>query len=803
MDEDPNFDYEMDPQAVYSTVPDSAEEVMDEVGSEGMPMSDAGMHSEPIDKASFDVDFQDSANPQHASSDIHFSTDPTEPEPTSYIADEQIVEISQGPFQNHIYETTTNTSEPFLKAPRAPQAPQVAFSTAQTEVQTDQEGNTLVMSNAASNGKSDHHEVAGHWSSNPVENHEEYAGEEEEQDELNQGGETASANDLAVPATTVIAAEEEEEESDQLEAGREQEQQPSGEEAEAKQEVDGSGAEGYYHADEHEVSTVRVTFNGQDFVMWSSTDIPAYIALPTKPQETVPGVDPDNAHELVQVEAPALDVQQDVLWQPLDSLFAGLRERKALGDFLEETQELHLHFPDLDLDVAEDNLYCRELTLDDLLQLHHGLGLETSLHVQVSERPRFITKYNELAQHVAGILGNQLQHSSDDEDELANAGHPETHLTNQVGGDEAPSHGSLRGDGSSQDASNATQANLPSTTEAPSTLEEPKAGAIRENTPEAHNTDAPEAISLEAAGGLESSEVRAEEQSLHQGANETDAAQEEQDELDGAAAKTKAEQQEGAEPDEEGDEEEVTHHQHEVDQQAEQEGGAEEEEIDLEAEEEDGDEEEYRDEVEGEEYEGEAEGEDYEDQAEAEEYEEQAEAEADEYEGYADEAEDVGEEAEQTFFTSINEGSEAEEDELEEPEQSTVQEQDAASRLHNAEAASTSESTTAYNAGAKNEQGTSESLQKIFASKPLANDPVHVHEPRHLFSTLTDGTEEQIVEYTEEESEQHLDASPPSLATSTSYDTATQRKRSFVEEEDTAEYEEDERETESKRVKVD
>ncbi|KAJ1032927.1 hypothetical protein NDA16_000206 [Ustilago loliicola] len=812
MDEDPDFDYEMDPQAVYSAIQGSAEEVMDDVGSEGMPMSDAGMHSEPMDKASFDIDFQDSADPQHASSDVQFSTEPTDPETSGYSVDEQIVETSHDPSQNHVYESiTTITSEAGAKAP------QEAFSTVLAEIQTHPEGNTIITANASKeNGDQNDAVAVDQWQSSSTENQGEYAGEEqeEEQDELNQGVGVGSIHDPAVPATIEEAAEEEEEERDQFEVEGEQEQQTTGEEAEGTQTLNGIGEEGYYHSDDHEVSTVRVTFNGQDFVMWSSTDIPAYVALPTKPQETESGDDTD---QLVQIEAPALDVPQDVLWQPLDSLFAGLRERKALGDFLEEAQELHLNFPDLDLDVAEDNLYCRELTLDDLLQLHHGLGLETSLHVQVSERQRFITKYNELAQHVAGILGNQLQHSSDEEDEMANAGHPaqdrvgvageenpvglqnghEAHSSNQVGGDEARSHAPLQEDGSNQDASKTTQANVPDPTEAPTTLSEPQTGTVPESAPPAHKGGEQQ----EVVDELKPKALQTEEHSRHVEVDERNPGDEEQDELDATTAGTEAEQQGVVEAKEEDDQEGALKNESGVEHHAEQGGAEEEEEIDLTAEEE---EEEYEDEVEGEEYEDEVEGEEHEGEAEAEDYEEEAEAE--EYEDYAGETGNVGEEAEQTFYTSINEGSGAEEDELEEPEQATVEGENAASLLHNAQPAPTSESTTTYEAGANDEvawQGTSNTHQSIPSSKTPADESSVVHDSRRLPSTSTDGTEEQFVEYTEEEGGNNLDAGSRSLATSTSYDTSTLRKRSFVDEDDTAEYEEDERVAESKRVKVD
>ncbi len=123
------------------------------------------------------------------------------------------------------------------------------------------------------------------------------------------------------------------------------------------------------------------SLHGQDFVMWSVADIPSFLAA---------SVDVEGR---TQVTSRTRSYRSRRQRSTLPRTFSGSRstvslpvsERRArLGEFLDESHELHIAFPDLDLDVAEDNLYCRELTLDDLLQLHHGLGLPTSLHIQVS-----------------------------------------------------------------------------------------------------------------------------------------------------------------------------------------------------------------------------------------------------------------------------------------------------------------------------------------------------------------------------------------------------------------------------------
>ncbi|CCF52957.1 hypothetical protein NDA14_005616 [Ustilago hordei] len=819
MDEDPDFDYEMDPQAPYASMQGSAEEVMDDVRSEGMPMSDAGMQSKPIDKASYDVDFHDSANTQHASSDVQFSTEAPESESSGYIVDGQIAETSHGPSEDHVYE-----SGPTITVGEEVKAPEEAFPTGTTAVQTHQESSTIITA-GVTDENGERNDAADQWQGNSTENDGEYVGggeEEEEQDELNQGVGGASAHDGTASAAIVKVKVEEEEEADQLEGEGEQEQQISGAEAHTTQTINGGNTEEYYDPDDHEIFTVCVTFNGQDFVMWSSTDIPAYVALSTKPQEAETD---DKVDELMQIEAPALDVPQSVLGQPLDSLFAGLRERKALGEFLEETHELHLNFPDLDLDIAEDNLYCREITLGDLLQLHHGLGLETSLHVQVSERPRFITKYNELAQHVAGIIGNQLQHSSDEEDEIANAG-LQVGDYNGVAGDEEsvalqngrkpnpPQQVSVaevqanKGHGA-RNSSEATRANVLSTTEATVVLSEPKANALPEGASLAHAADGNLEVASEAGGGSKPTASQTEEHSLHAQVGEGDIVHEEQDELEGDTAGTVAEQhdadgprqgegQDGAPEDACGSEQHA--------------GAAEEEVIDLAAEDdeeevidlaaEDDEEDEYdEDEVEGEQYEDEVEGEEYQEEAEGEEYDEEAEAEK--YEDYGDQAGEIGEEAERTFYTTVNEGSGAEEDELEEPEEATVEEDNGAALLHNAHPAEARELTNTNGGDANNEQaweGTLSTPRTAVSPKAPTDKSIIITNSQHLCS-ITEGAEEQIVEYIEGD-EDNINAASSSLPTSETYDMAAQRKRSFLDEDDTAEYEEDDREAESKRVKM-
>lgn len=82
--------------------------------------------------------------------------------------------------------------------------------------------------------------------------------------------------------------------------------------------------------DQHPPS-VRVTFNDQDFSVWTS-----HSGL----------VD-------VQVACPPLSIEKDVFHAPLEALFEAMRIKHALGDFLEDGTELVFHFVDLDMTVRE------------------------------------------------------------------------------------------------------------------------------------------------------------------------------------------------------------------------------------------------------------------------------------------------------------------------------------------------------------------------------------------------------------------------------------------------------------------
>lgn len=155
-------------------------------------------------------------------------------------------------------------------------------------------------------------------------------------------------------------------------------------------------------------------------------------------------------------------------------------------------------------------------------------------------------------------------------------------------------------------------------------------------------------------------------------------------------------------------------------------------------------------------------------------YAEEREEDEDEGEGegegeeYVDEVVDQGEDVEETFYTTVNSGSEAEEDELEDPEHGVAH-------------------SSAYVQPA-------DGLEATYAVQG-AEDEQEWQE---------DEAEEQIFEYTEDQDEN--DIAPGSASTpSTPYHAGAQHKRGLDDEDEDEEaaYEQDDYEAGSKRVKVD
>ena len=142
--------------------------------------------------------------------------------------------------------------------------------------------------------------------------------------------------------------------------------------------------------DDAEPHTVCLTFQEQDFCVFPS-------ANDQGPTVYVEETNDNDERVLVGVPAPALPIDRSLFWEPLDAVFGALRVAHVLGEFLEEGTELCIAFPDLDLVLREDNVYARDISLQDISQLALGFECHGSLRLVVTEEPRFISRYNELA----------------------------------------------------------------------------------------------------------------------------------------------------------------------------------------------------------------------------------------------------------------------------------------------------------------------------------------------------------------------------------------------------------------------
>jgi hypothetical protein len=87
----------------------------------------------------------------------------------------------------------------------------------------------------------------------------------------------------------------------------------------------------------HAPPSVRVTFNGQDFVLFPHSEPSTYMS----------------AQQEEPITAPRLKADPNLFYESMDTLFEALRVKDSLGDFLEEGTELQVNFIDLQLVLRE------------------------------------------------------------------------------------------------------------------------------------------------------------------------------------------------------------------------------------------------------------------------------------------------------------------------------------------------------------------------------------------------------------------------------------------------------------------
>ncbi|EPX70862.1 meiotic recombination protein [Schizosaccharomyces octosporus yFS286] len=104
----------------------------------------------------------------------------------------------------------------------------------------------------------------------------------------------------------------------------------------------------------------------------------------------------------------------------LEDLFGIVRARLESLDALGSDSELVCEFSDLNLKIAEDNVYANQIHLVDILELlsvHCSHG--KSFSVLFTTQPRFIARYNKLVQDVSSASVSELELEEDDTQDSA------------------------------------------------------------------------------------------------------------------------------------------------------------------------------------------------------------------------------------------------------------------------------------------------------------------------------------------------------------------------------------------------
>jgi hypothetical protein len=180
---------------------------------------------------------------------------------------------------------------------------------------------------AAVDAKQDELEAAAETTSAPpgaeqqlaVEQHQEVADGSATHDDLAEQEDTAEAAEPSVDADETASEAAEADEADEDDDGTIDDQPPS----------------------------IRLTFAGQDFVLFAADDCSEYLAVSESADA------PESSWGTVAVAAPRLAAPTEAFHEGLDGLFEALRVRDSLGDFLEERTELVLNLPELELTVRE------------------------------------------------------------------------------------------------------------------------------------------------------------------------------------------------------------------------------------------------------------------------------------------------------------------------------------------------------------------------------------------------------------------------------------------------------------------
>ncbi|KAK9324453.1 hypothetical protein V1517DRAFT_336913 [Lipomyces orientalis] len=149
------------------------------------------------------------------------------------------------------------------------------------------------------------------------------------------------------------------------------------------------------------------------------TDFPSICAILRKDDLNYLLCPSDVSDDLV-VELEAQPILEDyaILSQPLATMFAVLRG--VFNDALAADCELVLEAPQLGLSVSEDNVFCHEVTVYDLVELYSGLNVNDNtdisnapFFVHLNAQVRFLSRFNHIAEVIRQGRGLQYLYDED------------------------------------------------------------------------------------------------------------------------------------------------------------------------------------------------------------------------------------------------------------------------------------------------------------------------------------------------------------------------------------------------------
>ncbi|KAG8217207.1 hypothetical protein J3R82DRAFT_5291 [Butyriboletus roseoflavus] len=242
-------------------------------------------------------------------------------------------------------------------------------------------------------------------------------------------------------------------------------------------------------------------------VLLSVTDLSeAGFALFNQPMEGESG---EESHDNQKVCSLLLENRPTLYYEPLSSVFEALRQDESLLSRVPHSfeGELVLDAYDLQLEISEDNVHSREISLHDLNILHDGSDFVGPLRLLLRAIvPRFIIRYYALQEQIQRL--NVAAETGEGE-------HEEEHHEHYDTGEEQPQP--QQEEGANHPSPHATVASegleVPHTTEAEELVKEPDISGVQEPVGEYHEVTGEATHALEDEDDYEGTNAGGEDES--------------------------------------------------------------------------------------------------------------------------------------------------------------------------------------------------------------------------------------------------------------------------------------------------